>query len=450
MKTKPYILSFLSALLGCPMAAQQTMSLKNCMEQALHHSTQLEMQRADQNDALLERRDALLQAFTPNVSAGTNVMTNFGRAVDPETNSYISMTSFNNSYGVHASMTLFDGLSSFNRIQMARTAVRMGLSEQQKLEDEICLAVMESYYKVLFQDEMNEAWRAQVETGREHLRLIQRQYDLGQKGYADVAQTEADVAEREYQYILSRNQRNEALLDLKALMLWSSPDSLILDKAILEQPQTLPADGEDRTALTAFAQASQPKALLAKGEMEKARYSLRAARGRFFPTLSLQGGWSTNYYTYPGKEDYRAPSFASQFHNNGGEYIQLSLSFPLYDRLAQHSNLKRRKNDYQRASAAYRQTLKDIENEVSRALQDSQGAHAAYIQADRRWQAQQEAYKLNEQKFTQGLISPIEFQTVANAYLNAQAERLNATLQYRLKRSVVSFYQGISYLRQQD
>lgn len=48
----------------------------------------------------------------------------------------------------------------------------------------------------------------------------------------------------------------------------------------------------------------------------------------------------------------------------------------------------------------------------------------------------------------QGLISPIEFRTVLNDYLNAQAELLNARFQYLLKSSVVKYYQGISYLNQ--
>lgn len=61
---------------------------------------------------------------------------------------------------------------------------------------------------------------------------------------------------------------------------------------------------------------------------------------------------------------------------------------------------------------------------------------------------QEEAYRLNEKKLMQGLISPIEFRTVLNDYLNAQAELLNARFQYLLKSSVVKYYQGISYLNQ--
>ena len=48
----------------------------------------------------------------------------------------------------------------------------------------------------------------------------------------------------------------------------------------------------------------------------------------------------------------------------------------------------------------------------------------------------------------QGMVSPIDFQTITTSFLNSQAEELNALLQYYLKRSVVKYYKGISYINQ--
>ena len=439
------------AMLPFPAPLREQMNLRQCMEYALQHSSQKAIQRADFDDALLQRRDALLEALTPTVSAGTNAYTNFGRTIDPETNSYISSKSFSNGYSVSAGIMLFNGFSAINNIKIAKTAVKMGLSREQQLDDEICLSVMQAYYNLVYQTEMTYVWQAQVNTARENLKLLKKQYELGQKGYADVAQVEADLADREYRCIMVENERNEALLNLKALMLWEVDDTLRIDTSVGKK-MNLSAAGSPVHSdfdLMSYAKTYQPSARLAKGRMDNARYALRSARGQFLPKLSLNGGWSTSYYTYPGRADFKAPSFSKQFRNNGGEYVQLSLSFPIYDRLQTHSNLRRKKNEYERATAAYRQTLKDIESEVSRALQDSKGAQLAYVQAEKRLAAQTEAYHLHQRKFEEGLISPIEFQTVSNTYLNARAERLNALLQYQLKQSVVKFYEGISYLEQQ-
>ena len=90
-----------------------------------------------------------------------------------------------------------------------------------------------------------------------------------------------------------------------------------------------------------------------------------------------------------------------------------------------------------------------MEAEVSRAIQDRDGASAAFMQADRRADVQEEAYRLNSRKFEQGLISPIEYRTASDKYLSAMAERLNTLLKYQIKKRVVDYYNGIHYLDQE-
>ena len=87
-------------------------TLRECMEYAVSNSTQIRIQHAARDDERIARRDAILNAFTPSISAGTAVSSNFGRAVDPETNTYISTTSFDNSYSVSAGITLFNGFQA--------------------------------------------------------------------------------------------------------------------------------------------------------------------------------------------------------------------------------------------------------------------------------------------------------------------------------------------------
>ena len=106
------------------------------------------------------------------------------------------------------------------------------------------------------------------------------------------------------------------------------------------------------------------------------------------------------------------------------------------------------KNTYRRAEAEYDSTLRQVESEVERAVQDRDGAGSALIQAERRESVQEEAWKLNVKKFEQGLISAIDFRKASDNLLNAKAERLNAMLKWRLKSSVVQYYNGVSYIDQ--
>lgn len=432
-------------------AQEKIYSLRDCMQYALEHSADMEISRADIDDDRIARRDAILKTFTPSVSANAHVYSNFGRAIDPETNTYVSTTSFNNAYSVSAGIDLFNGFEAVNNIKIARTSQSMGLDEKQRKENEICLATMEAYCNVLYYKELSGILESQVNTAKESLELAKRQEELGQKSYADVVQMEADLADRKYQEITAQNSLKDAYITLKDIMFWPADEKLDIDMSLVSEdsPALWSDSASDVDDILGNAKAFLPDIAIAKGRLDNAKLELRTARWKIAPSLSLYGGWSTSYYTYPGQEGYIATPFWTQFTNNGGEYLQLTLSIPVFNRLSRHSDIARKRNEYKRSEAEYDKTMRNVESEVRRAVQDRDGAQAAYIQAERMAAVQEEAYHLNRKKFDQGLISSIEYKSASEDFLKSRAERLNSLLKYYIKKSVVSYYNGISYIDQQ-
>ena len=101
----------------------QVMSLHDCMEYAISNSTKVRIQEAASGDARLDRRDAALALFTPQISAQTYAYYNFGRSIDPQTNTYFNTTSFHNNYGVSAGYDLFDGFKAVNNYKISKTGM---------------------------------------------------------------------------------------------------------------------------------------------------------------------------------------------------------------------------------------------------------------------------------------------------------------------------------------
>ena len=442
-----------------------TMDLKACMRYAVEHSTKMRIANADNRDAQIDRRDAILAAFTPTIEGSTYAYSNFGRSIDPETNTYIRTTSFHNGYSLSAGINLFNGFQAANNLKITKTAQLMGLTKEQQTEDQICLATMEAYCNVLYYTEMQKALQAQVATAEKAVQLATRQEQLGQKSHADVVQMQSDLAERQYQLTTCRNNLNNAMVTLKDVMFWpiekplkidgldvglSHRGSRIVNDSLVRLPQcdSPTSQAENIAQMVEFAKTNMPSVLLAEGTMKNARLALKTARWQLLPRLSLYGGWSSSYFTYPGMEGYVPTPYFEQMKNNGGEYVQLSLSIPIFDRLSKHSNIAKRKNAYDRAQADYEQTLQTVEAEVRRAIADRDGSADALRQADTRAELQNEAFALNTKRFEQGLISSIEYQTASNNYLNALVEQLNARLQYFIKNSVVNYYGGTSYILQ--
>jgi len=144
-----------------------TMGLKDCMRYAVEHSTKITIQDADNRNTQVDRRDAILQMFTPEISGSTYAYYNFGRSIDPESNTYSTVTSFHNGYSVSGGIDLFNGFQAVNNMKITKTAQLMGKTKSQQLEDQVCLATMEAFCNVIYFKKLAEALAAQVTDSRE-------------------------------------------------------------------------------------------------------------------------------------------------------------------------------------------------------------------------------------------------------------------------------------------
>ena len=425
-------------------SAQATMSLHDCMAYAISNSTKMRIQQAAIGDAQISRRDAALALFTPQINANTYAYYNFGRSIDPQTNTYFNTTSFHNNYGVSAGYDLFDGFKAVNNLKISKTGLLIAGSQEKQVEADICLAVMEAYYNVVYYKRLVDVYEEQVSVAEQALVKARRQEELGQKGHADVIQMEADLADREYDLINTRNQYESQKMTLADLMFWPVGEELEIEYSVISSE----AAGEvekSADSVVAFALDHNPAVQIASWQALNAKRELNTAKWQTLPSIGLYAGWNTSYYTYQGSA---TATFRDQFRNNMGEYVELSLSIPIWNRLNKQSTISRKRHAFEKASAELDQKRRDVESEVRRAIQDRDGAATAYEQACRKAEVQSEAYTLNLKKLEQGLISPLEFQTANNNYLKAQADEMNSLFKYLIKHAVVRYYNGVEYINQ--
>jgi outer membrane protein len=431
-------------------AGNEVMTLRDCMEYAISNSTKVRIQHAEIGDAQIARRNAVLKAFTPSISGSTYAYYNFGRSIDPETNIYVTETSFHNGYSLGAGITLFDGFSAVNNLKISKTALAIGRTQEKQVEADLCLAVMEAYYNVVYYKRLADIYQVQVEAAESMLAKVKKQEVIGQKSEADVIQAEADLADRKYEAINALNMYNDQLMNLADLMFWPVDQKLVIDDKI---PGLSRDDGMglirdlNSDDVVDYALANDPGVKIAGWNLDNAKRELRTAIGQLFPSLSLNAGWSTSYFNYPGKDILLEP-YAAQLRNHQGEYIQFTMSIPIYNRLQGHDNVARKRNAVKKMNAQYDQKRRDVESEVRRAVQDRDGAELAYSQALKKADVQEQAWQLNAKKLEQGMISSLEYQTATNNYLRAKADEMNSLFKYLIKQAVVRYYNGVEYINQ--
>ena len=458
-----FICVYLVMTLGFQVASRaqessKPMTLKECMEYAISNSTKMRIQQASSSDARIARRDAILQAFTPSLSTGTNAYYNFGRSIDPQTNTYFTQTSFHNGYSLSAGIDLFDGFSAVNNLKISKTGLAISESQERQVEADICLAVMEAYYNVVYYKRLVSIYEEQIGTAEMALRKAEKQEELGQKGHADVVQMRSELADRQYDLTNMRNSYKDQLMTLGDLMFWPMEEELVIDTDVrsFAPARSFAGAQDDKTvilreqkateeSIISYALENNPQLLIAEGTMLNAKRTLNTTKWQLIPSLSVYGGWSTTYYTYAGSQ---TASFRDQLKNNGGQYVQMSMSIPIWGRMQKQSRIAKQRNALAKATAEYDQKRRDVESEVRRAIQDRDGSEAAYEQARYKSEIQEEAYNLNLKKMEQGLISPLELQTATNNYLKSKADEMNSQFKYLIKDAVVRYYSGVEYVNQ--
>ncbi len=434
---KQLILTLLVSNFLTHVCVAQPLSIDDCMRYAVENSTSVNKQCLAYDDSKINYSEALASLF-PSVSASMGGATNFGRGIDPATNAYTNVTTFSNSYGISGSLPLFGGLQGINTVRAMKVARERGAVETEVARDEVAIETLSAYMDVVYYTEAVTIAREQLEASRKTLELASRQYDLGTKSAADVAEIESQEAN--YDYLLTTEENNLALAYIKLREVMNYPQGEKLEIVTDIDLEALPSVTSEQ-ALLDYALAHNPKIIASRHATEQSRLNLARAKGAYSPSLYLYGGYNTSYYIdFDNKAAY--DPFGTQFRNNRGGYVQLSLSIPIFNGLSTRSSKRRAANAYRSAQLEQVAMERAVESEVSQTWQQMQGFGKQYVQGQKKVSAAQLAYDGAERKFENGLISSLDLQTAANTLLQAKSDRLQARLQYIVKSRMVDYYNG--------
>ena len=418
------------------LSASEPWSVERCMQYAADHSHTVRQQQFALEDSRAAKTQAI-GAFLPSVYGSVDGQMNFGRAIDPSTNTYTDVSTLYNGYGLQASLVVFDGLQRYNNLRLAKANEAMGRSGVRAEKDDVALKVYKAYMDLVYCEGAVSQTAKKRDESRELLRQTSVMAEVGQKSDADVAQMRATLAADEYELAHMQSQTTKAMLALKQLMGFPVDSALAVIQPSFDN-ELLTA--EDASQISAFAATDNPRIIKAQQNVEAARYSLRAARGALLPTISLSGGVSTSFFRNMNKGGHA--SFSSQFRNNAGEYVGLSLSIPLFDRLATYSTIRRRKTALAQAqeNLAYEQS--ELRRIIVEAASDVENSTKEVEKMQEQVEADSIASRLTTRKYEEGLASSIDVKTAAVTLLQSRVRLLQSQLTMAYNKKLLAYYKG--------
>lgn len=415
--------------------------LDSCMAYAVEHATDVKREVVNARQRKQDYQKAVTD-FLPSVAGGVQGQYAWGRNIDPETNTYNHVTTFNNYYQLYASLNVFDGFATINAFKQAKLARAYSTTAMQKVRDDKAIDVMQKFVDAAYAEASIQLASDKLAESKRLLGKMQRLYELGEKGRPDVVQMESQVAEDEYNLTHQKHVAQQSLLTLKSAMNFPVEEELRLVTNGKQVNESFPINHE--TVYQNFLNAS-PDVKSAEYEVEKARYDYKIAKGRLLPSLSLSGGISTNFYRNLSQGG-QYEGFASQFRNNRGEYLALTLSIPIYDNVAWHS-VKKARNDWQLAQVNLEETKRKLHDHIAQAVMDADGYAKELYQMNKKVASDSLAYYMSSRKFEEGMLSTFDLHTAAQTLLESRIKQLQMQMLLVIKQRLVGYYQGKNLIK---
>lgn len=431
------LLGFIGSL---PANAQtKQWSLRECCDYAVEHNISIKQQ---ENQCLKQE----LQLSTsknsrlPDLSGSVGQNFSFGRGLTAE-NTYTNTNTSNTSFGLNTSVPLFTGFQIPNQIKLDKLNLEAATADLEKAKNDIRMNVAEAYVQILYDMEIADVAHRQIEIDSAQVRRLEAFVDNGKAAEAELSQQKATLASSKLTATQADNNTRMAILNLTQLLELPTPDGFSIVRPDLETLGILDNVGTFVTPDQIYAEALgvKPEILSQQLKLKGSEHSIKIAQAANYPTLSLSGGLSTNYYTTSG---FKSDGFGSQLKNNFSQYIGLNLSVPIFNRFQTRNNIHSARIDLENQQLMFNNAKKTLYKEIQQVYYNALNAQAKEKSSKDAVQSSKDAFQLMQAKYENGKATITEFNESKNNYLKSESDLVQARYENLYQHALMEFYRG--------
>ena len=429
-----FILSALAAASAFA-ASAGAWSLDSCISYAVAHNLQvrsqdLQIMRGEQD--IIAAKDN----FLPSLDGSASESFNFGRGLTSE-NTYADRNTTNFQWGVSLGLPLFQGMREYRQLKVAKASLRQLLFEKEATKDNVALNVISQYLQVLYCKEVEQSAASQAELSAYEVGRQRALVEAGKVPEADLFDAESQAAQDRLTLVTSQNDTQTALVNLANLLQLPTVEGF--DVVPLDEYEPL-IPGPD----VVYSDALQCNNSLqsARESIKVADHNISLAKSGYIPTLSLNAGLGSSYYTVNG---FDSESFAKQMRHNFSTYVGFSVRIPIFDGFSTRNSVRNAKIQKLNAELQLDQRKTQLYTDIQLAYYQAKGARERYITSGETLEKTQQSFNATQEKYALGRSTPAEFEQAKNNLFRVKVNRIQAHFEYLMRHRILQFYQSCHY-----
>ncbi|MBN2486736.1 MAG: TolC family protein [Bacteroidales bacterium] len=418
--------------------AQKTWSLADCINYA--HANNLQLKRAELQSQINTNNYFQSQMnILPGVNAGFERSYYFGRHIDVGTNQIIEDNSHSDYLGVQASVNLFTGLGSYNTIKMNKYSMLAGIQDVEKEKVDITLQIALGYLEILFQKELLQVTRNQLNTMQMQVERTQKLVEAGSVARGNLYEIQAQLANEKLNTVNAGNALKVATINLVQLLDLDSVAGFEVDPIdslnISDYPLLL-----SETEIYNEALLFLPHLKSAEYKLKAYEQNLKVQKGRYSPTVYANTSLGTRYSS--SQENQFGQNYSRQMDVNFNKTFGLGVNIPIFNKWQVNNAVSNARVSMYDAGYNLEQTKQQLYKEIRQAYYDAVSSGEKHKAAAEAVNSYKEAFVYTEQKYNVGMVNSVEYNIAKNNYIKAESELLQAKFQYIFSIKILDFYRG--------
>lgn len=421
--------------------AQDGWTLQQCLDYALQNNIQLQQSRIQAQQGALDVEQSKAALF-PSLSFSTNQNGSW-RPYSPSTINLTNgtmtttrnTTSYNGSYGLNASVTVWNGGRNHKNIKRNEYTQQMSELDAERTANSIQEQITQLYIQILYSTEavrVNEEILKASEQQRDRARVM---VEVGSLARVDLAQLEAQTSQDEYNIVNSRAQLENYKLQLKQLLeIVGEEDFNVVTNNIAET--AVLAAIPSRSEVYAAAVESRPEIRSSRLNIESSDLAIDIARAGYLPTVNLSAGVGTSNASGTNT------AFFKQVKTNLSNSLGLSVSVPIFDQKQNSTSVKKAKLTKLNSELQLQDAEKTLYSQIENYWLNATTSQQQYIYAKTNVASMQESYDLVSEQFRLGLKNIVELTTGKTNLLQAEQQLLQSKYTTLYNLAMLRFYQG--------
>lgn len=423
---------------------QKEWSLEECIKYAIDNNIQIKqqvLQTRYQENTLEQSKLNLL----PTVNGQASHNYSFGRALDETTYEYTANQNIqSNNFYAGGSMNLFSGLQNYNTIQKNKTKLLASELDLQNIKDNISLNIALAYLQILLNNELVSTTGNQLQITKQQIEKTRKMFEAGSVAKGNLLQIEAQAASEELQLINLKNQLDISYLTITQMLELKSSEgfNIITPEISIDTNSVITGKVED---IFNQAQGIRPEIKSAELNLSASEYDLKIAKGGRSPRLSMNHSFNTRYSDIAVKLSAPAEkyTFTEQLNDNINYGVGFSLNIPILNGWQVNNNISNSKINIENYRYTLESQKKTLYKNIQQAYADAVAALKKYSASKKAVTSMEESFRYTEQKFNQGMVTPVDYNAAKTQLLNAQSDMAQAKYEYVFKTKVLDFYKGL-------